>query len=209
MPIAYCMHACLLPTLAYCLLPIACMPSFACNLQLTINNLTMIKRIAITTILLVLAGAIASCNRGDNPSDTAGSTGSTNSTDSKYYCGEAPDGTPTTFVKTDRGTLPLLRWESDSFKDFGYTREQRCQAVSTKFETASERGVLNYVTIATVNNLPVVCAASRLGAGCEEYLFTLQPDRNAAVALKEIFAGTVENQNNVPYISFQEAIDRL
>ncbi len=182
---------------AFCLLP------FACNLQSIVNNLIMIKRIAVTTILLVLAGAIASCNRTESPNDTAGST------DSKYYCGQGSDGTPTTFVKTDRGNLPLLRWESDYFKKFGYTREQRCQAVSAKFEQVYEGGILNYVTIGNINNLPVICAASSLGAGCEESLFTLQADRNAAVALEEIFLGTVQNQNNVPYINFQEAIDRL
>ena len=163
----------------------------------------MIKRIAITTILLALAGAIASCDRTETPSDTAAST------DSKYFCAQSSDGTPTTFVKTERGNLPLLRWESDYFKKFGYTREQRCQAVSAKFEQAYERGMLNYVTIGSINNLPVICAASSLGAGCEESLFTLQADRNAAVALEEIFAGTVQNQNNLPYISFQEAIDQL
>jgi hypothetical protein len=163
----------------------------------------MIKRIAITTILLALAGAIASCDRTENPKDTAAST------DSKYYCANSADGTPTTFVKTDRGNLPLLRWESDYFQKFGYTREQRCQAVSAKLEQVDERGMLNYVTIGNINNLPVICAASSLGAGCEESLFTLQADRNAAVALEEIFAGTVQNQNNLPYISFQEAIDQL
>ena len=163
----------------------------------------MIKRIAITTIFFALAGAIASCNRTENPNDTPAST------NSKYYCAQSSDGIPTTFVKTDRGNLPMLRWESDYFKKFGYTREQRCQAVSAKFELVDKRGMLNYVTIGNINSLPVICAASSLGAGCEESLFTLQADRNAAIALEEIFAGTVQNQNNAPYINFQEAIDGL
>jgi len=163
----------------------------------------MIKRIAITTILLALAGAIASCNREENSNNIAGST------DSKYYCAQSSDGTPTTFVKTDRGNLALLRWESDYFKKFGYTREQRCQAVSAKFQQTDEGGTLNYVTIGNINNQQVICAASSLGAGCEESLFTLEAGRNAGVALEEIFAGTVQNQNNVPYINFQEAIDQL
>lgn len=168
----------------------------------------MIKPIAVIAIVLGLSGAIASCQQDENPNSTATQAG-VESSDSKYYCGLSSDGTPTTFVKSDRGDIALVPWESDYFQKFGYTREQRCQAVSTKFQQTHEQGILNYLTIGEINNLPVICASSSLGTGCQEALFTLQPDRNVAVALQEIFGGEVQKQNNAPYMDVEAVLNNL
>ncbi|MDY6802329.1 MAG: COP23 domain-containing protein [Cyanobacteriota bacterium] len=168
----------------------------------------MIKRIAIIAIVLGLTGAIASCQQDENP-NSAATPAVSGTSDSKYYCGLSSDGTPTTFVKSDRGDIALVPWESDYFEKFGYTREQRCQAVSAKFQQTDEEGILNYLTIGEINNLPVICASSSLGTGCQEALFTLEGDRNAAVALEEIFAGEVQKQNNAPYMDIEAVLDNL
>lgn len=168
----------------------------------------MIKPIAIIAIVLAFTGALASCQQDENP-NSGGTQGGTGSSDSKYYCGQSSDGTPTTFVKSDGGDIALVPWESDYFKKFGYTREQRCEAVSAKFQQTHEQGILNYFTIGKINNLPVICASSSLGAGCQEALFTLQADRNAAVALEEIFAGKVQKQNNAPYMDIEAVLNNL
>ncbi len=165
----------------------------------------MIKPIAIIAIVLGLSGAIASCQQDENP-NTGGTQAGQDSSDSKYYCGLSSDGIPTTFVKSDRDDIALVCRESDYFKKFGYTREQRCQAVSTKFQQTEEQGILNYLTIGKINDLPVICASSSLGAGCQEALFTLQADRNAAVALQEIFGGKVQKQNNAPYMDIEAVL---
>lgn len=172
----------------------------------------MIKRIAITTILLALVGAIASCpqqERSQNSGDNLGGL------PSKYYCGKSKDGTPTTFAQSDRGDLPIVRWESDYFQQFGWSREQRCSAISDKFQQAYEQRILNYITTGTVNNQAVICASSGLGDNCQFPLFTLSPNRNPTQALEEIFGSnsvgggaTIQRRNEGLYVEFEDFINR-
>jgi len=104
-----------------------------------------------------------------------------------FFCGQTPHGTPTTYVNTPGGNLPLIRWVSHHFNHSGYTPGVRCQEVSQRFNRFYTQGILNYVTTGYVNNLPVVCVASDIGGPCTGVLFTLKPGQDASSTIQQLF----------------------
>jgi hypothetical protein len=100
-----------------------------------------------------------------------------------FYCGLSPQGVPTTYAKTSSREVPLIRWVSTYFQN--YTRTQRCQEVSGRFQDAYRNGSLNYITVGTQNQQPIVCT-SRNGNGCDQLLFTLKPGTNPAQVVQHL-----------------------
>jgi len=96
-----------------------------------------------------------------------------------YYCDRSTDGTPTTFVKTARGKIPLIRWESEDFTSVGYPPEKRCEIVSEKFQLYVQQGILNYITTGRENHERVICVSREEGGPCEGTLWTLRKDDDA------------------------------
>lgn len=97
-----------------------------------------------------------------------------------YFCGTSRDGVPTTYARTATGRkVAVIRWE----REWGgkYTPEVRCQEVSAKFQSASEQGLLKYLTYGIKSGQKVICVAGEYGGPCQQILFTLRssddPDR--------------------------------
>ncbi|MBF2028228.1 MAG: hypothetical protein IGS48_15925 [Oscillatoriales cyanobacterium C42_A2020_001] len=104
-----------------------------------------------------------------------------------FFCGKSSHGTPTTYVNTPSGNIPLIRWVSHYFEHSGYTPDVRCRDVSQRFNTFYNQGILNFVTTGYVNNLPVVCVASDRGGPCTGVLFTLKSGQSATRTIQQLF----------------------
>ncbi len=104
-----------------------------------------------------------------------------------FFCGRSSHGTPTTYVNTPTGNIPLIRWVSHYFEHSGYTPEVRCRDVSQRFNRFYNQGILNYVTTGFVNNQPVVCVATDRGGPCTGVLFTLKSGQSASRTIQQLF----------------------
>ncbi|MBD2777729.1 COP23 domain-containing protein [Iningainema tapete] len=120
-----------------------------------------------SSILAASAIALSSITTISQPSNAQTNT---------YFCGNSKDGVPTTFARTAAGDkIAVIRWERKR-KIGGYTPQERCQEVSRRFQSASEDGVLNYLTTDIKNSQKVLCAAKRYGESCSHLLLTLVQD---------------------------------
>jgi hypothetical protein len=104
-----------------------------------------------------------------------------------FFCGQSSQGTPTTFVNTLNGNVPLIRWVSHYFNESGYNPRVRCQEVSQRFNRFYNQGILNFVTTGIVNNQPVVCVATEIGGPCRGILFTLKSGQSASRTIQQLF----------------------
>ncbi len=94
---------------------------------------------------------------------------------------------PTTFASIPNGRkVALIHWQSEFFQDSGFSPQTRCEKVSPRFQKAYDSGTLRYLTHGILNNQPVICASQNIGGLCQELLFTLQPNEDPEVALKEL-----------------------
>lgn len=130
-----------------------------------------------------------------------------------YYC-DKDNNIPTTFVRTHRGALPMIRWVSTNLPSA--TPEQRCQKVSRNFQTAYEKGSLKFITTGLMNNQPVVCTATRKEGDCKDLLFTLKAGSNPKKILRQLLdrrglsAGNPLDQAGVEfYLDFEDYLTRL
>jgi hypothetical protein len=105
--------------------------------------------------------------------------------DASFFCGISPEGTPTTYAKTQWGDRPMIRWVSWTLS--GYSPLQRCKEVSGRFQTYRNNGTLRYITTGFMNNRPVVCVSSQNGGGCQGLLFTLKPNESASRVVQRLF----------------------
>jgi hypothetical protein len=103
-------------------------------------------------------------------------------------------GNPMTIADTPRGKIPLINWKSTFFTNSGYTPEQRCQAVTARFQQQAEAGNLRYVNSGIINNQPVICVVERTNSPTKPYrckqdglLLTLEPRDNPREVLKNLF----------------------
>jgi Circadian oscillating protein COP23 len=148
------------------------------------------KSVKVSTIALLSASAIAVTI--NQPSQAV-------STD--FFCG-TNKGTPTTFARTSDGKkLPIIRWTSQLS---GLSPQQRCQAVSRKFQKNFDNGTLITIISGTINKQPVICAAASTNDVCTEstVLFTLKPGSNPRKVIQSLFdrralaSGEIQNQSS-------------
>jgi Circadian oscillating protein COP23 len=107
--------------------------------------------------------------------------------DTTFFCGISPQRIPTTYARTERGNIPVIRWVSKNFVGSGYTPQRRCEEVSRRFQSYKNSGILNYITTGIMNRQPVVCVSTIKGGGCQGLLFTLKPEANASRVLQQLF----------------------
>jgi hypothetical protein len=107
--------------------------------------------------------------------------------DTTFFCGQSKQGIPTTYARTKRGNVPVIRWVSWEFGASGYTPQQRCQEVTRRFQVYKNNGALSYITTGIMNRQSVVCVSSTKGGGCQGLLFTLKPGANASRVLQQLF----------------------
>lgn len=74
----------------------------------------------------------------------------------QYSCVQR-NGNPTTIVKTSRGTIELIVWQSNFFGNWNPLK--RCQEVTSRFQKFSNAGEMRYVTTGIINGLNVICIA--------------------------------------------------
>lgn len=94
----------------------------------------------------------------------------------KYFCAVL-NGTPRTFVRTERGNRAIISWVNQVGR---WNPLERCIAVSNRFQRFHDHGILRYVGTGTVNGYPVLCAVTTKGDDCYDYniLVTLDPDED-------------------------------
>ncbi len=104
----------------------------------------------------------------------------------QYFCGTS-NGQPTTFVRTARGIIPLIRWTNKSFRD-PWTPVRRCEEVSNRFQRFYNNGTLKYIRAGKLNRQPVLCVAGYKGGAClpNGLLVTLKPGTNPHNTLKSM-----------------------
>jgi hypothetical protein len=131
---------------------------------------------------------------------------------SSFFCGTS-NSLPTTFARTERGDIPVIRWTSNYFADSGWTPERRCAEVSDRFQTYYQDGTLNYLTTGIINGLPVICTAEREDGPCENLLLTLKSGVNAGATLQELLAvrvgasGPMDQSSPRVYINMEEYLE--
>ncbi len=103
-----------------------------------------------------------------------------------YFCDKGKGGVPTTFARNATGKkIEVIRWEKEW--GGGITREERCRTVSGRFQSASEKGILSYLTHGVMGGEKVVCASSQYGAPCSDLLFTLRAEDNPNEVIDALF----------------------
>ncbi|PHV62584.1 COP23 domain-containing protein [Cyanobacterium aponinum] len=111
-------------------------------------------------------------------------------TKNSYKCIQL-NGKPTTIVDTARGRIQLIVWQSDFFRDSGWTPQKRCNEVTKRFQQFSDSGSLRYIATGTMNQQPVICVAEKKSSGfkCrgDGLLLTLQPKDNPSKVLTDLF----------------------
>lgn len=110
----------------------------------------------------------------------------------RFSCGQSQiSGTaqkvPTTFARTKRGNIPVIRWQSTHFsKSSSYTPLKRCEEVSRRFQKYYSEGALAYLTAGQMNAQNVICVSDEYGGACQGLLLTLEPKDNPQEVLKDL-----------------------
>ncbi len=94
-------------------------------------------------------------------------------------------GIPTIYVDGQ----PIMTFKSTYFSGSGYTPQQRCKDVASRFNTFAPTGKLQFLTAGKMRGLPVICFVSTYGRPCasETVLLTLTPGDDAALILQQLF----------------------
>jgi hypothetical protein len=79
----------------------------------------------------------------------------------RYFCAYL-GGKPHTIVKTSRGNVPMILWESAG----EWTALERCSIVSKRFQAFADNGTLKYIATGVVNNQSAICAVATKGFRC-------------------------------------------
>jgi hypothetical protein len=112
----------------------------------------------------------------------------------RFFCGqsrigEAEQNTPTTFARTKRGNVPVIRWKSTYFENSNdYSPMRRCEEVSLRFQEYYSDGTLDYLTSGQMNSQNVICVADEYGGSCQRLLFTLEPKDNPQDVLRDLLS---------------------
>ena len=124
---------------------------------------------------------------------------------------------PTTMVRSPQhGDVTMIEWQSDHFSNSGFSPKNRCQKVSTRFQTAYKQGNLKFFTTGLVNRHPVVCAVATKSSPCnnDNMLYTLKPGSDPRQTLKQILgirSGASQNAlnetDNRAYVEFEALVE--
>ncbi|MDB9431182.1 COP23 domain-containing protein [Microcystis aeruginosa CS-555/01A07] len=123
---------------------------------------------------------------------------------------------PTTYALTATGKkIAVIRW----VKNWGgkYTPEVRCQEVSAKFQSASEQGLLKYLTYGIKSGQKVICVAGEYGGPCLQVLFTLRSNDDPDRVLQDMMSvgfraqgPVVQSEDGSPqyYYDFEQFLEK-
>ena len=109
-----------------------------------------------------------------------------------YYCAQL-HGNWNTFVNTPRGRINLINWVR-TFSD-EWNPQNRCVAVSKRFQNFLDNGTLKYIRTGVVNSQPVICVADTRGGAC--------PDKNVLITFKP---GTDPEEVLIKLVDFRRSV---
>jgi hypothetical protein len=87
-------------------------------------------------------------------------------TQKKFFCAQV-NGVPTTMVRTSRGSEQMIRWTVNDFARSGFTPQERCNAVSARFETYYRNGAFYLAAKDNFRGYPVLCITTQKPASCK------------------------------------------
>jgi hypothetical protein len=137
----------------------------------------------------------------------------------RFFCAgslNAQTGTsiPTTFARTKRGAVPVIRWQSTFFGKYkDYTPLKRCEEVSRRFQTYYDNGTLSYLTAGEMNSQNVICVSDEYGGPCQGLLLTLEPKDNPQEVLRALLSarsragGPVTRSTGSLYVDMNEFLE--
>lgn len=104
------------------------------------------------------------------------------------------EGKPSTVVDTAKGRVLLIVWESDFFKNSGWTPQKRCEEVTRRFQEFSDNKTLRYLTTGKMKGQNVICVGKAAGGSTYQCL-----DNGLLLTLE----GNNDNPNQVLQNLFQ------
>ncbi|NJN12737.1 MAG: hypothetical protein HC815_34215 [Richelia sp. RM1_1_1] len=123
---------------------------------------------------------------------------------------------PTTYAWTPRGKIAVIRWKYSWFNSQTITLQQRCEQVTSRFQTGYNKQSLSYITNGTANSQSVICTAKKVDAPCDTILLTLRPQDNSLQILddlKEILRGRstkpIEHSSKKPQVYYKIDIKKF
>ncbi|WP_196527922.1 COP23 domain-containing protein [Nostoc commune] len=123
---------------------------------------------------------------------------------------------PTSYAWTTRGKIAIIRWKYPWFNSQTITPEQRCEQVTSRFQTAYNNQSLSYITNGTANGQAVICTAKQVDASCNTVLLTLRPQDDSLQILdelKEILRGRstrpIEHSSKKPQVYYKIDIKKF
>ncbi|ELS00404.1 hypothetical protein Xen7305DRAFT_00001050 [Xenococcus sp. PCC 7305] len=121
----------------------------------------------------------------------------------KYSCREV-DGVHGIYSRTVRGYMRLLNFKRDINPDWSI--ENRCEAVSKRFQRFSDNDILKFIGSGYVNQEPVLCAVAEKGQLCNatNVLVTLPPQSDPIEAARKLMDTRGLARGNVIDVSGQE-----
>jgi Circadian oscillating protein COP23 len=145
-------------------------------------------KIATSTTHRLLAVSLATMTAIASSSLFAGSSQAVMTT-TNFVCGKA-DGIPATVARTKKGDIPIVIWKSEDLSEAGFTPQVRCRQVSARFQSMYRSGQLKYLTAGVLNNLPVICATTKVNTDCssQNLLYTLKPNSDPQQVIKRLTA---------------------
>jgi hypothetical protein len=110
-----------------------------------------------------------------------------------FLC-ETENGVPMTIAKDkDNKNILIISWEYTGFNDAGYTPQERCKQVSSRFELYRKNNNFAYLTVGTINGQSSICLTSKENGNCGDgiqsqqgLLFTLRPTSNSQEILEKL-----------------------
>lgn len=132
-----------------------------------------------------------------------------------FTCETIQNGIPTTYMSAVTGKkIELISWQKEGLGN--YSKQERCQIVTQRFQEAYQDGSLAYMTDGFMGGQKVICGTSSQGGSCEKLLLTLRPEDNAKEVIESFFtAGSyssspVIQSNGQPryYYSFNELMNK-
>jgi hypothetical protein len=106
-----------------------------------------------------------------------------------FTCAEV-SGRLATAVKTKKGNVPLVYWDSGAFNGAGFSPAVRCQKVTQRFTDLYGNGQLKYLAAGTVRSQGVICGLKISKSNCngENMLFTVKPGSDPRNVLRQLNA---------------------
>ena len=139
----------------------------------------------------------------------------------QFICAESFDSDsgqalPTTFAWTSRGKIAVIRWQTEAFLNAGFNPQQRCEAVSPRFQEAYNNNTLGLITNGKMDNQSVICTSDEPQGDCNTLLMTLRPEDDSLRVLNNLRqvlngeqVGPVKHSSDTPQIYYQIDIENF